>query len=97
MWQVLDGAIGESFLQAVAGRDMVGLSWYDAGARSFYSTQPIRSLGDLQGKTIRVQDSQIVIDLIRLLGATPVTFAYSDVYAAFETGKIDAAENNWPS
>ena len=97
MWRVLDGAIGESFLQAVAGRDMVGLSWYDAGARSFYSTQPIRSLGDLRGKTIRVQDSQIVIDLIRLLGATPVSFAYSDVYAAFETGKIDAAENNWPS
>ena len=97
MWRVLDGTIGESFLQVVAQRDMVGLSWYDAGARSFYSTQPIRSLSDLQGKTIRVQDSQIVIDLIKLLGATPVTFAYSDVYAAFETGKIDAAENNWPS
>ena len=97
MWRVLDGTIGESFLQVVAQRDMVGLSWYDAGARSFYATQPIRTLSDLQGKTIRVQDSQIVIDLIKLLGATPVTFAYSDVYAAFETGKIDAAENNWPS
>ena len=45
----------------------------------------------------RVQDSQIVIDMIRLLGAVPETTAYSDVYSAFETGQIDAAENNWPA
>ena len=37
----------------------MGLSWYDAGARSFCGTEPLRSLKDLQGKTIRVQDSQI--------------------------------------
>ena len=73
------------------------VSWYDAGARSFYARQPVRSLNDLQGKTIRVQDSQIVIDMIRLLGAVPETTAYSDVYSALETGQIDAAENNWPA
>ena len=66
-------------------------------ARSFYARQPVRSLNDLQGKTIRVQDSQIVIDMIRLLGAVPETTAYSDVYSALETGQIDAAENNWPA
>lgn len=97
MWRVLDGTMGEDFLQEFTQRDLVGLSWYDAGARSFYAQQPIRSLKDLAGKTVRVQDSQIVIDMMRLLGAQPVTFAYSDVYSAFETGKIDAAENNWPA
>lgn len=50
-----------------------------------------------QGKTIRVQDSQIVIGMIRLLGAVPETTAYSDVYSALETGQVDAAENNWPA
>ena len=97
MWRVLDGPIGEEFLRVFAVRDMVGLSWYDAGSRSFYARQPVRSLSDLQGKTIRVQDSQIVIDMIRLLGAVPETTAYSDVYSALETGQIDAAENNWPA
>ena len=97
MRRVLDGAIGEEFLQVVEQKHMVGLSWYDAGARSFYSNRPIRSLQDLQGRTIRVQDSQIVLDMIRLLGAQPVTRAYSDVYAALETGQIDAAENSWPA
>ena len=97
MWRVLDGSIGAEFLQDFTAQGRVGLSWYDAGSRSFYARQPVRSLNDLQGKTIRVQDSQIVIDMIRLLGAVPETTAYSDVYSALETGQIDAAENNWPA
>ena len=97
MWRVLDGALGEDFLQEFTLRELVGLSWYDAGARSFYAKQPIRSLNDLAGTTVRVQDSQIVLDMMKLLGSQPVTFAYSDVYSAFQTGKIDAAENNWPA
>ena len=39
----------------------------------------------------------MMVDMIYLLGAQPKTFAYSDVYAAFETGKIDGAENSWVS
>ena len=97
MWRGLDGALGEEFLQEFTRRELVGLSWYDAGARSFYAKQPIRSLNDLAGTTVRVQDSQIVLDMMKLLGSQPVTFAYSDVYSAFQTGKIDAAENNWPA
>ena len=97
MWRVLDGELGESFLEAFSGRELVGLSWYDAGARSFYAREPIRSLKDLAGKTVRVQDSEIVIGMMKLLGAESETFAYSDVYSAFKTGKIDAAENNWPA
>ena len=57
----------------------------------------LHSLEDLQGMTIRVQDANVVIDMVKLLGGDPVTLAYSDVYAAFETDKIDAAENNWPA
>ena len=97
MWRVLDGKLGEEFLQEFSEHQLVGLSWYDAGARSFYSTEPIRSLKDLAGKTVRVQNSEIVLAMMQLLGAVPTTFAYSDVYSAFETGQIDAAENNWPA
>lgn len=98
MWRILDSDIGEAFLQVFQQKDLVGLSWYDAGARSFYSAdKPIRSPADMAGLTVRVQDSQIVMDMVTLLGATPVTLPYSNVYYAFETGQIDAAENNWSS
>ena len=97
LWRVLDGPIGEEFLDVFEEAGLVGLSWYDGGARSFYAATPIRSAADLQGMTVRVQDSRMMEDMISLLGATPVTIAYSDVFAAFETGKIDAAENSWTS
>ena len=35
MWRVLDGSIGAEFLQDFTAQGRVGLSWYDAGARSF--------------------------------------------------------------
>ena len=97
MWRILDGQIGEDFLEVFEEAGLVGLSWYEGGSRSFYATTPIRSAEDLRGLTIRVQDSQMMKDMITLLGAQPRTFAYSDVYAAFETGKIDGAENSWAS
>ena len=34
MRRVLDGDLGEEFLQVFGGQGCVGLSWYDAGARS---------------------------------------------------------------
>ena len=97
MWRILDGPIGDEFMEVFEQAGVVGLSWYDSGARSFYATTPIRSAADLAGRTIRVQDSQMMKDMIALLGATPSTVAYSDVYAAIQTGKIDGAENNWIS
>lgn len=97
MWRILDGQIGTDFLNVFAEKHLVGLSWYDAGARCFYSTRPIESPEDMQGMVVRVQDSQMMMDMVALLGGTPVTFAYSDVYSALELEQIDAAENNWPS
>ena len=97
LWRVLDGSIGEEFLNVFEEVGMVGLSWYDGGVRSFYSDTPIRTAADLQGMTIRVQDSTMMQDMITRLGAVPVTTTYTDVYAALQTGKIDGAENSWTS
>lgn len=97
MWEVLDGTIGEQFWESFYELELVPLSWYDGGARSFYSEQPIRTLEDMEGLYVRVQESQMMQDMISLLGGIPVDLAFTEVYSAFETGKIDAAENNWPS
>lgn len=97
MWRVLDGAIGERLLAAINDSGIIGMSWYDAGARSFYSSAPITSLEDLQGLRIRVQESETMSQMVALLGAEPVPMAYEQVYAALYVGKVDGAENNLPS
>lgn len=97
MWRVLDGQIGDQFLASTRQAGVIGLSWFDAGARSFYTREQITSLEDLQGLTIRVQESEFMSHMVQLLGAVPVQIPYGDVYSAMQTAKIDGAENNWPS
>nr|WP_314464889.1 TRAP transporter substrate-binding protein [uncultured Clostridium sp.] len=98
MWKVLDGAIGDEFMEELKGSGAVALSWYDAGARHFYNTlRPIERVEDIRKMRIRVAKSDMMAAVVEALGAKPVPLAYSDVYAALETGYIDGAENNWPS
>lgn len=98
MWKVLDGSVGEEFLQATKGHDMVAISWYDAGARNFYNAvKPIYSLEDIQGLKIRVQESELMTDVVKALGGIAVPIVYSEVYSSLERGIVDGAENNWPS
>lgn len=97
MWRVLDGEIGDTFRTKPVSFGLVGLSWYDAGARNFYSTKPIEKLEDLEGMNIRVQESDVMADMISALGAKPAKIVYSEVYSALEQGIVEAAENNWPS
>ncbi len=97
MWRVLDGEIGDEFLKKTEDYGIRGLSWYDSGVRNFYSTKPIQKLEDVSGMIIRVQESEMMADMVSALGAIPSKIVYSEVYSAFEKGIIDGAENNWPS
>lgn len=98
MWRVLDGEIGARFLEYPQQYDLVGLSWYDAGARNIYcSAKPVRTLEDIQGMRVRVQEAEIMSEMIKALGAVPVQIPYDQVYAALERNQVDAAENNWSS
>ena len=97
MWRVLDGELGDEFLRKPESFGIVGLSWYDAGARNFYSVTPIKTLEDLKGMNIRVQESAMMADMVSALGANPSKIVYSEVYSAIEQGLVDGAENNWPS
>lgn len=97
MWSVLEGSTGDRFLAEIAPAGLIGLSWYDAGERHFYTRTPITGLDDLRGMTIRVQEADYMSDMVRALGALPRSIPYSEVYSSLSTGAVDGAENNWPS
>ena len=98
MWRVLDGDIGAQVKQSFQGSGMVALTWFDAGVRNFYTTdREIRSLEDMQGLKIRVQQSALAEDMVEALGAEAVPIVYEAVKDALQTGEIDGAENNWAS
>jgi len=96
--KVLDGPLGEEILNSFEPLGFVGLAFYDSGARSIYnSVRPIRSIADLKGLRIRVQQSQLMSDMMQALGAEPIPLPYGQVRTGLATRLIDRAENNWPS
>lgn len=96
--KVLDGPIGSEILDSFEPYGFVGLTFYDSGARSIYnSVRPVRSISDLKGLRLRVQQSELMSDMIKALGAEPVELPYGQVLTGLSTKLIDGAENNWPS
>ncbi|MBC9883481.1 TRAP transporter substrate-binding protein [Bradyrhizobium sp. INPA01-394B] len=98
MQKVLDGPVGSEILDSFEPYGFVGLAFYDSGARSIYNgVRPVRSIADLKGLRIRVQQSELMSQMIRALGAEPVELPYGQVLTGLATRLIDGAENNWPS
>jgi tripartite ATP-independent transporter DctP family solute receptor len=97
MFRHLDGKLGERFAANLKAAGFVVLGWYDGGGRSFYCVKPVNNLRDLAGTNIRVQQSEIYIEMVKLLDAKPVALPFKDVLDALQQGKVDCAENNLPS
>ncbi|MBB2971613.1 TRAP transporter substrate-binding protein [Mesorhizobium sp. RMAD-H1] len=98
MRKVMDGPIGEDILKAFEAQELIGLAFYDSGARSFYnSKKPIKTIDDLKGMKFRVIQSDLFVDMVNALGANATPMAYGEVYSGIQTGLLDGAENNWPS
>ncbi|MFM2476504.1 TRAP transporter substrate-binding protein [Celerinatantimonas sp. MCCC 1A17872] len=93
-YKVLQSEIGQQILQSSKAQGFIGLTYYDAGSRSFYAKKPINSPADLKGMKIRVQPSPTAVRMIQLLGGNPTPLAFGELYTALQQGVVDAAENN---
>jgi tripartite ATP-independent transporter DctP family solute receptor len=97
MWKVLDGPIGQEILKKLEAANFVGLGWFEAGSRNFYTKKQVKTVGDLKGMKIRVQQAPLMVGMVEALGAVATPLSFGEVYSALQTGVIDGAENNWPS
>jgi len=98
MFRHLDGALGQRFGANLQSAGFVVLGWYDGGGRSFYCVHRApATIRDLAGASIRVQQSEIYTEMVKLLDAKPVAMPFKEVLGGFEKGTIDCAENNMPS
>lgn len=97
-YEVLDGDVGQAVVDSLIEYNMVGLEFWEAGSRNFYTTEkPITKLADLKGMKIRVQPSEVAIKMVELLGGVPTPMNYGEVFQGLQTGVIDGAENDFVS
>lgn len=92
---VIQGEIGDELLASVqtSGTKCIGVGFWDAGSRCFFSTEPIRSIEDIAGMKIRCQQLDVDTDMTTALGASPTPIAFGELYSALQTGIVDGAEN----
>ena len=95
--KVLDGPIGKELQEESEKYRLRGLTYFDAGYRSFYAKEPIRAPEDVQNMKIRVQESPTAMNLVRSFGGAPTPISWGELYTALQQGVVDGAENNPPS
>lgn len=97
-WQTLNGDIGQSLLDAGTDYRVKGLGYFDAGSRSFYTTdKKVEQPSDLNGLKIRVMNSQSAVDMVNTIGGAATPVSWGELYTALQQGIVEGAENNPPS
>ena len=96
--EVFDGEVGRDILLSGENVWLRGLSFYDAGSRSFYTKdRPIEHPDDLAGMKVRVMKSNTAINMVKAMGGSPTPIPFGELYTALQSGVVDGAENNPPS
>jgi tripartite ATP-independent transporter DctP family solute receptor len=97
-YKVYDSNLGKELLLDGELYWLKGLTYFDAGSRSFYTINTvIETPADLVGLKIRVMESPTAINLVKSLGGSPTPVSWGELYTSLQQGVVEGAENNLPS
>ena len=97
-FHVYDGEIGQKLLLEGGQYWLRGLTYFDAGNRSFYTKSvEVDKPSDLKGLKIRVMQSATAINMVKRFGGAPTPISWGELYTGLQQGVVDGAENNIPS
>lgn len=93
--KAIDGPLGRYVgTEMVAkGMHLIAGGGFDNGMRQVAGNRPIATPDDFAGMKIRVPPGQLIFDTFRAFGADPVIVTANRLYAALQTGTVDAQEN----
>lgn len=90
-----DEKITGDLYSSMEGQKITVLGGLTQGTRSVYNTEkPINTPEDLAGMKMRVQESDVHMKMIELMGGSATPMAFGEVYTALQSGVLDGAENN---
>jgi C4-dicarboxylate-binding protein DctP len=91
--RVCDGPLGQRMLGSLGRQRLVGLGFLDNGFKHMSANKPLLTPTDYAGLRMRVQDSRVISQQMRALGAQPVNLSFGETRQALATGVVDGAEN----
>lgn len=86
--------MNDFYTATVPALDILGLTWYDAGGRNYYTrNKAILKPEDVKGLVLRVQSSRIQIMTAEALGGSATPVDWGELYTAIQQGVVDGADN----
>lgn len=96
--KVLDGEVGQKFLDMLEDQNLVGLAYWENGFRDITNSErPIESAEDLKGLKLRTMENELHLDAFKALGANPTPMALGELFTAMQQGTVDGQENPIPT
>ncbi|WFT80820.1 DctP family TRAP transporter solute-binding subunit [Methylobacterium sp. CB376] len=91
---VLDGPIGQGYLRKFQQKGILALAWGENGMRHITNgKRPVTGPEDLQGLSMRVPQSDVMLAGFRALGVKAEPLAFPALYGALQSGRFDGQEN----
>jgi tripartite ATP-independent transporter DctP family solute receptor len=89
---VIDGPIGAELTKAINEKNLEALALGEIGFRHISASKRINAPDDLKGIKLRSQNNPVHLAAWRTLGAQPTVVGFTELYAALQSGVVDANE-----
>lgn len=91
---VLTGETGDQLLGLLNDRDMKGLAFWNNGFKQMTSnSHPLIEPKDFSGETFRIMPGYVLKRQFDVLGAKPISTAFTEVFISLEKQMVDGQEN----
>lgn len=74
--------------------DFTIMGAFGSGSRNIFCGREVRSPEDMSGLKVRVMQSDVMVEMLSLMGGTGVPMSASEQYSAMQQGVVDGAESN---
>lgn len=92
--KVLDGEVGQKFLDKLESQNLMGLAYWENGFRDVTnSKQAIATAADFKGLKLRTMENDLHLEAFRALGANPTPMAFTELFTAMQQKTVDGQEN----
>lgn len=92
--RILTGPYGELLLDQLSSLNMKGLAFWNNGFKQLLSKDELSfKAEDFEDLKVRAMPSKVLQMQYTLLGATPITVSFDEIYSELESKMIDAQEN----
>ena len=92
--KVVDGPIGQKFLDSLSTHGIKGIAFWENGYRQLSnSVKEIKTPADVKGLKIRTMENPVHLAAFRGLGANPTPMPFGELFTSLQQKIIDGQEN----